>query len=165
MRRFRLIISSPACGKRKAKSWNPAPCLQPILVTGTITPSCPAGAACPPRLLPSPFQHRFGSQRKALELWLSGIKPRSPGVDFSAWLRRFPGDLGAAVSQPAAESVTQPRRGSVHGAGKANTGSSAVPKRWIPRPRCQGQTSAASAGGRNETQQEKSKIFMVRLRQ
>lgn len=39
------------------------------------------------------------------------MKPRSPGVDFSARLRRFLGDLGAAVSQPAAGSVTQPRRG------------------------------------------------------
>ena len=111
--------------------------------TGTIAPSCPAGALCPPRLLPSPFQHRFGSQREELELRRRGIKPCSPGVDFSAWLRRFLGDLGTTVSQPAAESVTQPRRGSVHGAGRANTGSSAVLKRPIRRPWCQGQPSAA----------------------
>lgn len=115
-----LIISSPACGKSKAKSWKPAPCLQPILVTGTVTPSHPARAACPQRCLPAPFQHHFVSQQKGLELRHCGIQPRSPGVEFSAWFRRFPGDLGTAVSQPAAESVTQPQWGSVHGAGKAN---------------------------------------------
>lgn len=125
----------------------------------------PGWGCVSPEASPSPFQHRFASQRKGLELWGCGIKPRSPGVGFSAWLRRFPGDLGAAVSQPAVENVTQLHRGSVRGAGKANTGSSVVPKRWIPQPWCQGQTSAVSGGGRNEMQEEKSKMLTVELPQ